>query len=206
MSSAKVCILDYGSGNVRSVSNIVDQQGGVVKISNNPSDIRDATHIVLPGVGAFGAAMSKIIAHIPLDVLECEVLEKGKPFLGICVGMQVLASRGHEFGDHEGLGWLQGEVRKLEVGDLPLPHVGWNDVDIKQKGGLFASFGGKPDFYFLHSYYFAAPEPADVVAECTYGVTFPCALSHQNIHGVQFHPEKSQRAGRKLIDEFLSIS
>jgi len=204
--STRVCVLDYGSGNVRSVTNMLGQQAGAVKVSNDPSDIRDATHIVLPGVGAFGAAMVKIRAHIPLDILESEVRENGKPFLGICVGMQVLASRGHEFGDHEGLGWLQGEVRKLETGDLPLPHVGWNDIDVKRQGGLFAPFRGRPDFYFLHSYCFAMADPADVVAECTYGITFPCALSHQNIHAVQFHPEKSQRAGRELINTFLATS
>jgi len=204
--STRVCILDYGSGNVRSVTNMLGQQADTVIVSNDPSDIRDSTHIVLPGVGAFGAAMAKIRTHIPLDILSSEVREKGKPFLGICVGMQVLACRGHEFGDHEGLGWLQGEVSKLETGDLPLPHVGWNDIDVKQRGGLFAPFLGRPDFYFLHSYCFAMADPADVVAECTYGITFPCALSHQNIHAVQFHPEKSQRAGRELMSAFLTNS
>lgn len=202
--STRVCILDYGSGNIRSVANMLEQQNGSVKVSNLPNDIRDATHLVLPGVGAFGAAMAKIRAHIPLDILTREVQEKGKQFLGICVGMQVLASCGYEFGKNQGLGWLQGEVRKLETGDLPLPHVGWNDIDVKRPGGLFASFRSKPDFYFLHSYYFAMADQADVVAECTYGITFPCALSHRNIHAVQFHPEKSQRAGRELISTFLS--
>lgn len=204
--NTRVCILDYGSGNVRSVANMLEQQSGSVKVSNDSRDIRDATHVVLPGVGAFGAAMSKIHTYIPLDTLANEVRHKGKPFLGICVGMQVLASRGHEFGDHQGLGWLKGEVKKLETGSLPSPHVGWNDIDVKRHDGIFARFRGSPDFYFLHSYFFSMADPSDVVAECTYGITFPCALSHQNIHAVQFHPEKSQRAGRELISSFLATS
>lgn len=201
--SAKVCILDYGSGNVRSVANMLSKLAATVKVSNERRDICDASHIILPGVGAFGAALAKIRTRIPLDLLEREVRLKGKPFLGICVGMQVLAQRGFEFGTHEGFSWLQGEVHKLDSIGLPLPHIGWNDVTITRREGLFAPFEGRPDFYFLHSYCFSAVDQADIAAECTYGTTFPCALSRGNIHGVQFHPEKSQRAGRAIISSFL---
>lgn len=203
---ARVCILNYGSGNVRSVANMLSQLATTVTISNQPRDICDATHIVLPGVGAFGAAMTKIRSNISLDLLEAEVKVKGKPFLGICVGMQVLARRSFEFGENEGLGWLQGEIKKLESAGLPLPHIGWNEIAVVRRNGLFAPFEGKPDFYFLHSYCFSEVDQADITAECSYGTTFPCALSRGNIHGVQFHPEKSQRAGRELIGSFLQSS
>lgn len=202
----RVCILDYGSGNACSVYNMFSSLSKAVTISNDPAVMRDATHIVLPGVGAFGTAMRKVQSQIPLDVLEKEVRTKGKPFLGICVGMQLLAERGFEFGEHKGLGWLRGEVRRLEAGALPIPHIGWNDVEVIRGGGLFSSFKGQPDFYFLHSYCFMGHDPEDLVARCTYGQSFPCVLSRGNIHGVQFHPEKSQRAGRELIQKFLQIT
>jgi glutamine amidotransferase len=203
---ARVCILDYGSGNTRSVYNLIVQLAQEVKISNCSSDIRDATHIILPGVGAFGAAMSKIRSRIPLDILENEVLNNGKPFLGICVGMQVLAERGFEFSEHTGLGWVQGDIRKLDSAGLPLPHIGWNDISIVQANGLFSLYQDNPDFYFLHSFCYANAAQSDIAAECNYGTTFPCAIIRNNIHGVQFHPEKSQRAGRILISNFLSIA
>ena len=177
-----------------------------VTVSNDIAAIRDATHIILPGVGAFGSAMAKIRARIPLEVLEEEVLQKGKPFLGVCVGMQVLAAKGFEFGEHAGLGWLKGEVCQLKSGDLPLPHIGWNDIDIIRPAVFFSSFKGRPDFYFLHSYCFVDYDPADLIATCTYGQTFPCALGRNNVFGVQFHPEKSQRTGRAFIDGFLRLT
>ena len=129
MSSKKVCILDYGSGNVQSVFNIFQTITDQVVISNQAREISSASHIVLPGVGAFGSAIKKIKNKIPLNILEKEVINNNKPFLGICIGMQVLAEAGFEFGEHKGLGWIPGKVEKMDAGkDFPLPHIGWNSM------------------------------------------------------------------------------
>jgi len=201
----RVCILDYGAGNVGSVFNAFEPLAASVKISNAPADVADATHVVLPGVGAFAAAMTRIKARFDLGRLDRDVRRAGKPFLGICVGLQVLAERGHEFGVADGLGWLKGEVRRIESGDLPLPHVGWNSIEAVGAHQLLRRFPTMPDFYFLHSYCWSSAEPADIVARCGYGEDFPCVLAHENIMGVQFHPEKSQKAGRVLLENFLAI-
>lgn len=205
MTSARVCILDYGAGNVGSVRNALEPLAGSVKISNAPADVADATHVVLPGVGAFAASMARIRERFDLDRLDRDVRRAGKPFLGICVGLQVLAERGLEFGAAQGLGWLRGEVRRIDAGDLPLPHVGWNSVEAAGPHPLLRRFPAAPDFYFLHSYRWADGDPADVRATCAYGETFPCVLARDNVMGVQFHPEKSQKAGRVLLENFLAL-
>ena len=153
MDEKKVCILDYKSGNVQSVFNMMLTLTPKVVISNRIKDIISATHIVLPGVGAFGSSMKKIKNKIPLSVLEKEVFKKNKPFLGICVGMQVLAERGYEFGEHKGLGWIPGSVEKMDVSNLPLPHIGWNNISIVQKTPLIEQLDNNQDFYFVHSIY-----------------------------------------------------
>lgn len=201
-----ICILDYGSGNVRSVFNVIATLSDDVRVSNDAAVIESATHIVLPGVGAFAAAMEKIERSIDLGVLATEVLEKGKPFLGICVGLQVLASTGHEFGEHPGLGWIPGTVERLETHGLPLPHVGWNNIAPRQASPLLAHFDGEPDFYFVHSYVFRPAHSGDTVATTCYGTQFTSVVSRGNVHGVQFHPEKSQKAGTQLLRNFLSLS
>lgn len=204
--SARVCILDYGSGNVRSVMNLVSTITPSVRISNDPDVIAAASHLILPGVGAFGASMDRIRALLPLDVVAAQVLEDGKPFLGICVGMQVLAERGLEFGDFPGLGWLPGVVRRLEAGVLPLPHVGWNGVAPARPSALTAGFGHELDFYFVHSYAYDAPSADHVAAWTEYGERFCAIIERGNIFGVQFHPEKSQKAGELLLRNFLSLA
>ena len=133
MNNTKVCILDYGSGNVNSVLNLINFLGFKTLISNKNSDLESATHLILPGVGSFGSSMEKIKNNISIDILEEQVLKKGKPFIGICVGMQILAEKGHEHGVYEGLGWIKGEVKKLDSKNLPLPHIGWNHVDINKE-------------------------------------------------------------------------
>lgn len=203
----KICILNYGSGNVKSVYNMISSITENVVISNQINDIRDASHLILPGVGAFGASMKKINENIPLDELSDEVLNNKKPFLGICVGMQVLAERGLEFGEHKGFGWIKGTVSKLEIpDDLTLPHMGWNDINIKiENNKLLEHFTDHQDFYFVHSFAITDAESENVVAVTEYGVGFISVVNKENIYGVQFHPEKSQKAGRVLIDNFLRL-
>jgi glutamine amidotransferase len=203
---SRVCILDYGSGNVKSVSNLFTSIVGEVVVSNDPADIEKATHIVLPGVGAFGAAMRRIRETLPLDVLRRRVMTEKTPFLGICVGMQVLADRGVEFGEHPGLGWVPGSVNKLDSKNLPLPHVGWNGVAAARTHPLLAGLENEPDFYFVHSFVFHAADPNDVLATTDYGEDFCSVVQKGNLYGVQFHPEKSQRAGMKLAKNFLAIA
>ena len=202
----RVCILDYGSGNVKSVFNLFASLSGEVVISNAGEEIERATHIVLPGVGAFAPAMRRIHECLPLDVLERVVLAKGKPFLGICVGMQVLADWGFEFGKAAGLGWIGGSISKLDSGDFPLPHIGWNNVEREGVGALMTGLDNAPDLYFVHSFVFNPIDPKTVIAWTDYGQRFCSVIGKGNIFGVQFHPEKSQGAGVKLAKNFLAIS
>lgn len=205
MKKKSICILNYGSGNVKSVFNMLNFLGYNPEISNDSDKIRNSTHIILPGVGAFGAAMDKIMDQIPFDVLENEVVQKGKPFLGICVGMQVLADKGLEFGENEGFGWIPGIVDKINTKDLPLPHIGWNDVIIEKETPLFIDLADFRDFYFVHSFAFTAVNKDHVVGKTEYGEKFTSMVQKDNIHGIQFHPEKSQKAGQLLLRNFMNI-
>ncbi|MFH1148452.1 MAG: imidazole glycerol phosphate synthase subunit HisH [Pseudomonadota bacterium] len=201
--ATRVCILDYGSGNVKSVYNLVTTLAEHVEISNEPRAIQEATHLILPGVGAFGASMIKIKNRLPLGIIETDV-RNGKPFLGICVGLQVLAEKGYEFGEHPGLGWIPGIVDRIDSHGLPLPHIGWNDIMIKGNSPLLQGLN-KQDFYFVHSFVFRARSDDSVMATACYGEEFACVLNKGNVYGVQFHPEKSQKAGRVLVQNFLRL-
>jgi imidazole glycerol-phosphate synthase subunit HisH len=200
----KVCILDYGSGNVRSVANLLAFLKVAHVVSNEPAELAAATHLILPGVGAFGASMQKIRERIDLKQLTQAVFERRAPFLGICVGMQVLAQSGHEFGAHLGLGWIRGRVRRFQQSELPVPHVGWNEARRVRADSLLGEHD-KLDFYFVHSYVLEADDPGDVEATTTYGETYPSIVRRDNIVGVQFHPEKSQKAGMLLLTNFLRL-
>ncbi len=202
----KVCILDYGSGNVKSVYNMLVNIGADVKVSNDKLKIKNSTHLILPGVGAFGSSMQKIHNNIPLDILENEVINNSKPFLGICVGMQVLVDYGLEFGKNKGLGWIKGKCDKLSVKKEPLPHVGWNNISINKNSKLFAELGDILDFYFVHTYAIT-PQKEDLISSKTfYENNFCSSIEKDNIFGVQFHPEKSHLAGKILMKNFLKIN
>ena len=203
MKNAKVCVLDYGSGNVASVYNLINRLGYDIKISNKPEDIKKSSHLILPGVGAFGASVEKIKSNISIELLKDEVKVKKKPFLGICVGMQVLAEKGLEFGTHEGLGWIEGTVEKINA--KVLPHVGWNSIDMKKKSPIFTNIKNASDFYFVNSYAFRVKDNNFIIAETTYENKFCSAIQKENIFGVQFHPEKSQKVGQDIIDNFLKV-
>ena len=206
VTTSQVCIIDYGSGNVRSVYNIFRSFHGDVKLSNDPADIEQATHIVLPGVGAFGAAMAKVKAMPVFDALTRQILEKKKWYLGICVGMQILADEGFEHGHHAGLGWIGGSVKKLDSQGFKLPHVGWNNFEtINEACPIFKNITAQMDFYYVHSYAFECKDPSHAAASCLYGSMFTPAVWKENMFGVQFHPEKSQKAGIRLLENFLGL-
>ena len=203
MKNAKVCVLDYGSGNVASVYNLIDRLGYDINVSNKTTDIKESSHIILPGVGAFGESIKKIKSTISMDLLQDAVLVKKKPFLGICVGMQILAEKGLEFGEHDGLGWIEGTVEKLRA--KVLPHVGWNNIEMKKDSPIFKNIKNGSDFYFVNSYAFKVKDNSSIIAETTYENKFCSAVQKENILGVQFHPEKSQKVGQLIIDNFLKI-
>lgn len=208
MNSKSICILDYGSGNVKSVYNIVTHLGYKAKISNFKKDIIDSSHIILPGVGSFGSSMEKISKSIPFNTLENQVLGKKKPFLGICVGMQVLADKGFEFGEHKGFGWISGEVKKIKIKKMPSIHIGWNNIIIRKDSNFLKGLEEINDFYFVHSYCFEQSTNSKdyVLAETQYEDHFTSIIQKDNIFGVQFHPEKSQIAGQIILKNFININ
>lgn len=200
-----IALLDYGMGNLRSVVNAFQARGAALRVTSEPADVLAADAVILPGVGAFGAGMAGLRAAGLLDALEEVVRRQGKPFLGICLGMQLLATEGEEHGCHAGLGWLPGCVRRLSpTGGLRVPHIGWNDVTVARGDGLFVGFKPGTDFYFVHSYAFEPDDPAVASARCDYGGEFVAAVECGNIAAVQFHPEKSHQAGQRLIGNWLS--
>lgn len=199
-----VVIIDYEMGNKQSVMNAFESLGASVAISNKPEVIRQATQLVLPGVGAFGDGMKKLQASGLVSLLTEEVLARKKPFLGICLGMQLLATAGTEHGHHQGLGWIPGLVDPIPIrAELRIPHVGWNSVRVQKNSPLLEGLETEPNFYFLHSYYFQPEMKDDIAATCHYSLEFAAVLQRENIFATQFHPEKSQKDGLKLLENFL---
>jgi imidazole glycerol-phosphate synthase subunit HisH len=205
-------IIDYGSGNLRSAAKAFERAAAergtadAVKVSSEAEDVRRAERIVLPGVGAFADCRHGLAALPGMEeALEETVKRRGRPFLGICVGMQLMAERGREFTVTEGLGWISGEVIKLTPGDarLKVPHMGWNELAMHHEHPVLAGLGTGTHAYFLHSYRLAAAEPDDVLASADYGGSIAAVVGRDNLLGVQFHPEKSQTAGLALIANFL---
>ncbi len=207
MSTAWVGLIDYGAGNIASVRNALDYlQLNCLEV-RGPGQFRRATHLILPGVGAFASAMRRLEEMKVIDELRDQVLIKKKPFLGICVGMQILASLGHEFEKAAGLGFIQGSVEKLDVEGcrLPLPHMGWNELSLLRSSPLFSQMSRTPVFYFVHSYHLLPTERSVIAATCEYGGDMAAAIEMDNIFGVQFHPEKSQHDGLRLLKNFASF-
>ena len=206
MNKQKICILDYKSGNVGSVYNMTKYMNYTAVISNDEKDIKQSTHLILPGVGSFSRAMKNINSLLPLKIIEKEIFDNKKPFLGICVGMQVLASKGFEYGENIGLGWIDGEVNILDSKKLPLPNIGWNEIIINEKSKLTDNLEGLKDFYFVHSYKMDPKDKLHINAYTEYGEKFCSIVNSNNIFGVQFHPEKSQKSGMKLLSNFFNCN
>lgn len=201
-----VTLIDYGLGNIQAFANVYKRLNIAIDIARDAEAVYRASHIVLPGVGSFDWAMAKLNASGMRAALDEMVLRRNCPVLGVCVGMQIMALRSDE-GSEPGLGWLDGEVRSFtgkRSNNLQLPHMGWNDVVPTAAGTIFAGVEA-PRFYFLHSYYFAANDPAIALATTDYGGQFISAAGRDRITGVQFHPEKSHDWGVRLLKNFAEI-
>ncbi len=199
-----LAIIDYGVGNLRSLEKAFAATGTQAVVSDDAYVLREAKALVLPGVGAFGACM-KALSERGFDRLVVERVAEGTPLLGVCVGMQLLFEESEEFGRAPGLAVLRGKVRRF-VGDLPVPHVGWNQVHQTRPHPILAGIDDNSFFYFVHSYYCAAAEPEFVLGRTDYIISYASVVAHKNISGVQFHPEKSQAAGLKLLSNFARWS
>lgn len=201
-----IVIIDYGMGNLRSVINAFNAINAPVVLSNDHMVISNASRIVLPGVGAFKDGMKQLHSLGLVDLLTEQVCVKKKPFLGICLGMQLVCRIGHEHGPTAGLGWIDGEVKPLcnYVDNVKIPHVGWNTVELITESKLFQSIPPRQDFYFVHSYYIH-PNESVAIGETCYGKRFVTVLEKDNIIGCQFHPEKSQGFGLQLLKNFSQM-
>lgn len=202
---SRIIIVDYGMGNIRSVANAFARLGADYAISNDATDFSDGAAIVLPGVGAFHAAMENLRARGLDEALGEQVLIRQKPFLGICLGLQLIAKDSVESGYATGLGWIDGHVLKLEpVPHHPVPHVGWNEVVYRPESPLFQRVEEGAHFYFDHSFHLQC-SPELITSRCDYGGEWVASIQKENILACQFHPEKSQRNGLRLLRNFLSF-
>ncbi|MBF0152799.1 MAG: imidazole glycerol phosphate synthase subunit HisH [Magnetococcales bacterium] len=209
-----IIVVDYGSGNLRSVAKALEHAGGEVRVSADPHTIAQARHLVLPGVGAFGDCRANLDAR-GLTEPVLEHIRTGKPFLGICVGMQLLFAAGEEFGYHAGLNLIPGHVvpfsrDMIDPADqercLKVPHMGWNQVRQEQSHPLWKGIPDAAHFYFVHSFHGQTTHPSVVAGSSVYGITFTAAVARDNLFATQFHPEKSQRHGLRLLHNFLEWS
>lgn len=208
----RVSIIDYGSGNLRSAAKAFER---VIReedfdfeiiVTSDAAEIETAARLVLPGQGAFGDCISGLKSKPALyQALLKSVKETKKPFMGICVGMQLLADKGFEHGEHQGLGWIGGNVRKMRPKDatLKIPHMGWNTIEVKQSHPVLRHVKTGDHFYFVHSFMFESEDSSDILATADYGGEFPAIVARDNVIGTQFHVEKSQEAGLRLIKGFL---
>jgi glutamine amidotransferase len=205
-STAIAGLIDYGAGNIQSIGNAIAYIGAKVHVVKKIDELTRVTHLILPGVGAFGYCVERLRESGLLAAITEIALVERRPVLGICVGMQLLADSSDELGVHAGLGWVGGKVAKLrtEIETVRVPHVGWNTVHFETEFGDYAP-GSSRDFYFDHSFAYGVPRQGIVVASCIHGQSFTAALRFRNIVGVQFHPEKSQESGIRFLRGFLRM-
>ena len=204
----KILIVDYGMGNLFSLYRAIEECGGKPCISNNPSHLEHADKIILPGVGSFKKGMHNLGKQGWVNALQDFVSNKQLPLLGICLGMQLLATKSYEHGETRGLNLISGEVVRLHTESIKerIPHVGWNTVYQKQTNCLFNNLDDRKDFYFVHSYYFKPTQEEHIMAETPYCGRFASAVSTDYVYGVQFHPEKSSKAGFQLLKNYICFS
>ena len=198
----KVAVVDYDAGNTLSVTRALEKVGATVDLTPDPEAVLAADAVVLPGVGAFGDCMRKLRER-GLDESCREVFDAGTPFLGVCVALQIVFDASEETPGVAGLGLMPGNVVRFESEELKIPHIGWNELSLTREHPILVGLDGEA-FYFVHSYYPEPTEPADLVAEAEYGTRFCAAAGRENLLAVQFHPEKSSRAGLKLYENFLT--
>ena len=200
-----VSVIDYDAGNIRSVEKALAYLGQEVEVTRDRDRILSADRVILPGVGAFGDAMGKIRSY-GLEPVIKEVVRQGTPFLGICLGLQLLFEESDETPGVAGLGLLEGRIRRLPDGEgLKIPHMGWNSLDVREGASLFRGIEGHPYVYFVHSYYLAAEHEEDVAASTFYSTKIHASVEHGNIFACQFHPEKSGEVGLKILDNFIHL-
>ena len=202
----KIAIVNYGMGNLKSVENTIKKLGFYVKIVSNPEDLDNFDKIILPGVGAFKKAISLINKKNWIKVIKKNVLIKKKKIFGICLGMQLFATESEEFGNTKGLGLIKGKIKFLNnIGcKEKIPHIGWNSISIKKNHKYLNGLPDDIDFYFVNSLVFQPKDNSYIIANTNYGVDFCSIISKNNIFGTQFHPEKSSKAGRKILENFLN--
>jgi glutamine amidotransferase len=202
-----VAVIDYGMCNLDSVRRAVEECGRSACVTDRWQDLESATHVIVPGVGAFPEGMRNLRRRSLEETLREQVVEKGIPCLGICLGMQMLAGTGLEGELTTGLGFIEGQVQRLQTTseDFRLPHIGWNEVVPVRDSPLFRGIGSGQDFYFVHSFHLRPAHDDDVLARTAFGAGFVSAIQRELIFGVQFHPEKSQRAGLQLLKNFLAV-
>ena len=202
-----ISIVNYGLGNLNSISNIISKVGGSSVIINDAAEVKNAEKLILPGVGAFDHGMQKLNDEGWIHVLNEAVLHQKKPVLGICLGMQLMCNSSEE-GVLPGLGWIDAEVKRFSIETSSankIPHMGWNAIKVKKQNGILEDKTEEQRFYFVHSYHAVCNNPNDTLASASHEYEFAAAFCHENIYGVQFHPEKSHRFGMELLKNFIAL-
>ncbi len=197
-----ITVIDYGMGNLRSVVKAVEKYTSDVRVSSDPGSIGDSRGLIMPGDGAFGMAMRHLREMGWLAPL-LDYIRGGGFFMGICLGYQLLFSSSEEFGHHEGMGVIPGRVMRFPSGELKVPHMGWNSVELRNRSGFLEGVPDGSHFYFIHSYYPEVSDRSWVLGEVNYGVSFPCIVGRDNVVATQFHPEKSWKVGLRIVENFV---